>query len=83
MEIRQGGRRPGRNRNSSRHLSCRRSQRSPFLELYSKLKIEDEEEEENKKQADERGFNELGARLLPLLLLLLLPSDVFTILHKS
>lgn len=62
MEIRQGGRRPG---SSSRHLSCRRSQRSPFLELSSKLKIEVEEVEEDKKQAeDERGFNELGARLL-------------------
>lgn len=67
MEIRQGGRRPGSSSisSSSRHLSCRRSQRSPFLELSSKLKIEVEEVEEDKKQAeDERGFNELGARLL-------------------
>lgn len=67
MEIRQGGRRPGSSSisSSSRHLSCRRSQRSPFLALSSKLKIEVEEEEEDKKLAeDERGFNELGARLL-------------------
>lgn len=79
MEIRQGGRRPGSSSSSSRHLSCRRSQRSPFLELSSKLKIEVEEEEEDKKQAkDEQSSNESGARLL-----LLLPSDVFTILHKS
>lgn len=64
MEIRQGGRRPGSS-SSSRHLSCRRSQSSPFLELSSKLKIEVEEEVEDKMQAeDERGFNELGARLL-------------------
>lgn len=68
MEIRQGGRRPGSSSisSSSRHLSCRRSQRSPFLALSSKLKIEVEEEEEvDKKQAeDEQDFNELGARLL-------------------